>query len=182
MGAKPLSPSDQTPAKRGNGEGRGPARGYSWPPFEKGHRVSVRHSMFAKQFQPLDLEEITATADLLRELCPAYASAFEPLLQLLAARLWRLGRAYEFVAAHSEDELPRNFSEKLNSLELLINRSLTMLGMSPVAASELGINLRRLADAGEHGPAFDWNSLEQPERRELERLLAKGRRGDVDGG
>jgi hypothetical protein len=136
--------------------------------------------MYAKQFQPLDLEEIEATADRLREICPTYASAFEPMLQLLSARLWRLRRAYEFVAAHSEDDLPRNFSEKLNSLELLINRTLAALGMSPVAASELGINLRRLAEVGEQGAAFDWNSLEQPERRELERLLAKGRRSDGD--
>jgi hypothetical protein len=46
----------------------------------------------------------------------------------------------------------------------------------------LGVNLARLSAGGEHGPAFDWNSLEKPERRELERLLEKGRRGDGVGG
>jgi hypothetical protein len=138
--------------------------------------------MYARQFSPLDLEEIEATADRLRGICPTYASAFEPMLQLLSARLWRLRRAYEFVAATPEGELPRNFSERLNSLELLINRTLAALGLTPVSASELGVNLARLAGVGEHGPAFDWNSLEQPERRELERLLAKGRRADGVGG
>jgi hypothetical protein len=173
-----LSPNANAPAnRRGNGPGQGgPARGYSWPPFEKGNTVSLRHGMFAKRFRPLDEEEIEQTADLLREILPTYASAFEPALQLLSARLWRLRRAYAFVAATPEGELPRNFGEKLNSLELLINRSLAALGLTPVSAAELGINLARLADVGEHGPSFDWNCLEKRERRELERLLAKGRR------
>jgi len=133
--------------------------------------------MYAKQFSPLDAEEIGETADLLREIVPTYAVAFEPMLQLLAARLWRLKRAYEFVAATSEGDLPGNFGEKLNSLELLINRTLAALGMSPVAASELGINLRRLAEVGESGASFDWGALEPAERATLERLLSKGRAG-----
>jgi hypothetical protein len=133
--------------------------------------------MYAKQFQPLDEEEISATADVLREILPTYASAFEPAIQLLSARLWRLRRAYEFVAATPEGELPRNFGEKLNSLELLINRTLAALGMTPVSASELGINLARLAAGSEDGaPPFQWNNLDGKERRTLERLLAKGRR------
>jgi hypothetical protein len=136
--------------------------------------------MFAKQFQPLDLEEIEATADALREILPTRADAFEPMVQLLAARLWRLRRAYAFVAATPEGELPRNFGEKLNSLELLINRTLAALGLTPVSASELGVNLARLAGVAESGPAFDWGSLEEQEKRELSRLLAKGRRGDGD--
>jgi len=182
VGAESVSRSGNVPA-RGNGAGRGPARGYSWEPFKPGNQVALRHGMFAEKFSPLDSEEIAATADLLREILPTYAVAFEPALQLLAARLWRLKRAYAFVQETPEGELPRNFGEKLNSLELLVNRTLSALGLTPVAASELGVNLKRLADAGEHGPAFDWNSLEQPERRELERLLAKGRREvDVDGG
>jgi hypothetical protein len=178
-----LTQTNNTPAKQGNGPGHGgPARGYSWPPFEKGNTVSLRHGMYAKRFQPLDEEEIAETADLLREILPTYASAFEPALQLLAARLWRLRRAYEFLAATPESELPRNFGEKLNSLELLINRTLAALGLTPVSAAELGVNLTRLAGVGEHGPNFDWNSLAKPERRELERLLAKGRRDNGDGG
>jgi len=131
--------------------------------------------MYAKKFQPLDTEEIAETADLLRDILPTYASAFEPALQLLAARLWRLRRCYEFVANTPEGDLPRNFGEKLNSLELLINRTLAALGLTPASAAELGVNLARLSAGGEHGPSFEWNSLEEPERRELERLLAKGR-------
>jgi hypothetical protein len=135
--------------------------------------------MFAKQFTPIDLEEVERTADALREILPTRADAFEPMVQLLAARLWRLRRAYEFVAATPEGELPRNFGEKLNSLELLINRTLSALGLTPVSASELGINLARLAGVGESGPAFDWSALEKAEQAELSRLLSKGRsRGD----
>ncbi|MFL5960122.1 MAG: hypothetical protein ACJ75G_07670 [Gaiellaceae bacterium] len=136
--------------------------------------------MYAGKFSPSDEEGIAETADLLREIVPTYASAFEVAIQLLAARLWRLRRAYEFVAATPEGELPRNFGEKLNSLELLINRTLAALGLTPASAAELGVNLARLAAGGEHGPAFEWNSLEERERSELERLLAKGRRGDGD--
>jgi hypothetical protein len=176
-----LSRSGGVPARRGNGAGRGgPARNYSWKAFELGHRASVKHSMFAKQFSPLDLEEIEATADALRAILPTAADAFEPMLQLLAARLWRLKRAYEFVAATPEGELPRNFGEKLNSLELLINRTLAALGLTPVSASELGVNLARLAGVGESGPAFDWGSLEPREQRQLEVLLKKGRGADGD--
>jgi hypothetical protein len=134
--------------------------------------------MYAQKFSPSDEEGIAETADLLREIVPTYAPAFEVAIQLLSARLWRLRRAYAFVAATPEGELPRNFGEKLNSLELLINRTLNMLGLSPTSAAELGVNLARLAAGGDHGPSFDWNALEQREREQLERLLAKGRRGD----
>src|SRR5204862_4387897 len=116
---------------------------YSRPPFEKGNSARLVHGMYAQKFSPSDEAGIAETADLLREIVPTYASAFEVAIQLLAARLWRLRRAYEFVAATPEGELPRNFGEKLNSLELLINRTLNMLGLSPTSAAELGVNLSR---------------------------------------
>jgi hypothetical protein len=67
--------SSSTPAKR---TGNGPARGYSWPPFENGNRAAVKHSFYAKRFQPLEREEIAETAELLRSLLPVYSTAFEP--------------------------------------------------------------------------------------------------------
>jgi hypothetical protein len=156
VGVVVLSQSNSSPARRGNGVGRGgPARGYSWPPFEKGNSARLVHGMYAQKFSPLDEEEIAETAELLRALLPTYATAFEPAIQLLSARLWRLRRAYRFVQETSEAELPRNFSEKLNSLESLIDRSLRALGLTPSAAAELGVNLARLAAGGEHGPSFD---------------------------
>jgi hypothetical protein len=125
--------------------------------------------------------EIAETAELLRSLLPVYASAFEVALQLLAARLWRLRRGYEFVEKTPEGEIPAKFLESLNALENLVGRSLARLGLDPIAASELGINLTRLSAAGEDGiPPFNWNALDGRERRTLERLLSKGRRS-VDG-
>lgn len=173
-----MSRSGELPARRGNGVGRGgPARGYSWPPFEKGHTVSLKHGLDGRLFRPLDRVEIAEVADGLREVCPAQIRqpAFEPLLQLLAARIWRLRRAYAYLEGVPEDQLPRHFSEKLGSLELLVNKTLVQLGLTPVSASELGINLARLAAVGESGPAFDWSALEERERKQLERLLKKGR-------
>jgi hypothetical protein len=102
-------------------------------------------------------------------------------LQLLSARLWRLRRGYEFVERTPEGELPKYFLETLNSLENLVNRSLAALGLTPIAAAELGVNLARLAAGGDDGPPFDWNSLTRTERKRLEELLAKGRRSNGDG-
>jgi hypothetical protein len=182
VGAVGLSRSGNVPARRGaNGVGKGPARGYSWPPFAEGHTLSLKHGLFSEKLRPGDAAEIEELAAMLRGLVPLYAGSFDVAVELLAARLWRLRRAYAFVAATSEADLPRNFSEKLASLELLVNRTLKELGLTPAAAAELGVNLSRLSAASEvDGPAFNWDSLEEQEKRELSRLLAKGRRGDGD--
>jgi hypothetical protein len=126
-------------------------------------------------------KEIAETAELLRSLLPIYASAFEPLLQITAARLWRLRAAYAYVDRTPVDERSKSFEEGMGSLENLVARSLAALGMTPVAAAELGVNLAKLA-AGEGAiPPFDWNALEAEERQQLERLIAKGRRAtDAD--
>jgi hypothetical protein len=166
-----LAQSNKTLARRkGNGPGHGgDARNYSWEPFQEGNTASLRHGLYATKFQMLEgKEEIAQTAELLRSILPTYASAFEPALQLLAARLWRLRRGYEFVERTPEGELPKHFLETLNSLEHVVNRSLAALGLTPIAASELGINLARLtAGAGEDEPVFNWNALEQKERPSL---------------
>jgi hypothetical protein len=122
-------------------------------------------------------EEIGEVADVLRSLLPLYASAFEVGIQLLAARLWRLQRAYEFIEKNGEGEIPPKFLESLNALENLVNRSIARLGLDPVSAAELGVSLSRLAAGSEDGaPPFNWNNLDGRERRTLDRLLAKGRR------
>ncbi len=163
--------------KRQNGDsGKGPARGYSWPPFQEGHQLSRKHGFYATKFSPVEQEEADETAELLRSLLPTYATAFEPLIQILAARLWRLKRGYRFLEDRAEDDIPAAVLKNLGVLENTISRDFAALGLSPVSASELGINLQRLVrEAEDEGPDFDWNSLNRTERRELERLLAKGR-------
>jgi hypothetical protein len=106
---------------------------------------------------------------------PVYATSFEPYLQVLSARLWRLKRGYRFLEQHAEDDVPAAVLKNLGVLENTISRDFEALGLSPRSAAELGINLQRLArESEDEGPDFDWNSLSRTERSTLERLLAKG--------
>jgi hypothetical protein len=164
--------------RRANGAGHGgPARRYSWPPFEQGNTASLKHGLYAGTFQLLDGEqEIAEIADAVRAALPIYASAFEVGIQLLAGRIWRLKRGYQHVARTPEGELPKSFLESLNALENVVSRTVARLGLDPIAAAELGVNLQRLAAGSEDGqPPFNWSNLDAKERRS-ERLLAKGRR------
>jgi hypothetical protein len=100
-GRRPSIPLTNKPATReANGAGHGgPARGYSWPPFEEGNTASLRHGLYASRFQLLEGEkEIEEIADAVRAALPIYASAFEVGIQLLAGRIWRLKRGYQHVA------------------------------------------------------------------------------------
>ena len=164
------------PAKRtGNGVGKGPARGYSWPPFENGNTAARRHAFYAERFQPLEREEIATTAELLRSVLPLYSTAFEPAVQLLAARLWRIKRAYEYIGEHAEEDVPRSLLVNLGTLENSVSRDFEAIGLSPHSAAALGIDLQRLARASDDdGEPFNWNGLTKTERAELSRLLAKG--------
>jgi hypothetical protein len=49
-------PEAAVPAGAGE-EGRGGARGYSWPPFEPGHTLSTRHGAYSpRRVEPLAAE------------------------------------------------------------------------------------------------------------------------------
>jgi hypothetical protein len=130
------------------------------------------HSVYATKFSPVEAAEVEETAALLRELVLIYSPAFEPALQLLGARLWRLKRGYEFLEEHGEEAVPPSLLTAMGALENTISRDFEALGLSPRAAAKLGIDLRRLARAG--GADFDLNLLTREERAELSRLLAKG--------
>jgi hypothetical protein len=165
--------SAKVPAKRD--PGKGAARGYSWPPFENGNRAALTHGVYLQKFQPGERQEIEEIAESLREAVPLYSPAFEPTLRLCAARVWRWRRAYRYLADRGKD-VSHVLLRDLNTLERALQRDFDNLGVSPRSASELGINLIKLAAAGgDDEPPFDWNALERKERRELERLLAKGR-------
>lgn len=128
-----------------------------------------------------DEEEIADTAAHLRALLPTYAPAFEPALQLLAARLWRLKLGYAYVQETPTDGVSAKFLESLNATENVVSRALARLGLDPVSCAELGVNLQRLAAAGEDGGRpFAWGNLEAGERVELDRLIRKGRQVDGD--
>lgn len=164
----------KTPARRVGGPASGmPARGYSWPPFERGNTAARTHSFYATKFQPVEREEIASTAALLREVLPLYSPSFEPTIQLLAARLWRIRRAYEFIESRPEDEVPRALLVNLGTLENTVSRDFEALGLSPRSAAALGIDLARLARASDE--PFDWNALSRDERETLSSLLEKGK-------
>jgi hypothetical protein len=170
--------SERHPAPRkSNGAGRGAARGYSWPPFEPGNRASLKHGLFALIE---DEEEIVQIAAVVRSSLPLYAPHFEIGVELLAGRLWRLRRAYRYVSATPEGERSRAFEEALNALENVVSRTIARLGLDPLAAAELGVSVQRLAAGSQEGAPFDWAALDVGERRELERLIQKGRRADGD--
>jgi hypothetical protein len=136
--------------------------------------------LYADTFQLLEgEEEVAEIADAVRSSLPLYASSFEVGVQLLAGRLWRLKRGYRYVAETSEGERSKSFEESLNALENTVGRMVARLGLDPIAATELGVNVKRLAAGSEDGqPPFQWNNLDASERRTLERLLEKGRRHD----
>ena len=174
-----MADPDKNPERQNGNGGKGPARGYSWPPFEAGHQLSRKHGFYATKFSPVEQEEADQTADLLRSLLPTYATAFEPAIQILSARLWRLKRGYRFLEQRAEDDVPAAVLKNLGVLENPISRDFEALGLSPRSAAELGINLQRLMrEAEDEGPDFNWNNLSRTERRQLERLLAKGRSDD----
>ena len=165
------------PAKR-NGAGKGPARGYSWPPFENGNRAAVKHGVYLEKFNEVERAEIEELADALRAAVTPlfYSSAFEPTIRMTAARIWRWRRAYAYLAEHGEDA-SRALLKDLNVLERSLQRDLSELGVNPRSAAALGVDLARLAaaSAGDE-PEFDWSALSLDERRTLSALLAKGSR------
>jgi hypothetical protein len=67
----------------------GPARGYSWPPFESGNAAARRHGFYAA-LREEDQAEIGANAEELRSALRtlgAYSEAFEPYIGSLAGAL-----------------------------------------------------------------------------------------------
>jgi hypothetical protein len=171
--------SANTPAKRN--VGKGPARGYSWAPFENGNRAALKHAVYLSKFNDDERAEVEEIADALRDALPVYSPSFEPTLRMCAARIWRWRRAYRYPSERGEDA-SRGLLRDLNTLERSLQRDFDSLGVSPRAAAELGVSLTKLAAVSEDdAPPFDWNALEQRERRTLERLLAKGRRAAENG-
>jgi len=154
--------ADQVAAQPDEG-GRGPARGYSWPPFEQNNQVSVRHGAYSpRRVDPLARELVDITLA-------------DPKCTYLAAPRWRPGvwawaRAEarvqlltEWLADHGEgvdDE--GNVAPVLAALRLWEVRAAnarSRLGLDPLSAARLGrdvtaaeIDMARLL-SGVVGPA-----------------------------
>lgn len=128
--------------------GRTPARGYSWPPFQPGHTLSVRHGAYSpRRVDPLAAEIVQG---LLGDTSTAYLQA--PRYRLA---LWALGRAEaqvqllsEWLGEHAEeagdgvgdlsDEATRSAYLLLHRAESRADRSRARLGLDPLSAARLG--------------------------------------------
>ncbi len=142
---------------RAVGEGRSqgpasgvPARGYSWPPFEPGNTVSMRHGFFSSpRLRPEDSAEVDEISVAVWELLPAghRLPSFAPAVEGLACRIWQARRAYADLAEHGllrgDDRQPAPILRYLGTLERTIQRDLEGLGLTPRAWAELGLDLTR---------------------------------------
>lgn len=128
--------------------GCGPARGYSWPPFERENVAAVTHGFFA---DPLLRPEMRAE---LREIEAAlaaqvpYPGPYGLAVGQLALRLWRQRRAYRDLDEHGlvRDGTPAPILDHLSKLESAIARDLQALGLTPQSASDLIERARAATD------------------------------------
>lgn len=130
--------SKQSKGKSGGGPASGlPARGYSWPPFEQGNDVAVRHGAYATVKLGARVDELAAE---LRELVPGYRAADEPMLRIACVALARLEASMVALEDAKPGELERLQADArgwLNSLRRILND----LGMSPSARARLGVDV-----------------------------------------
>ena len=117
-------------AARGSGRG-GPKRDYSWPPFEPGHELSMRHGAYATLHLRPRVEEI---ATRLREaMGEEFDDRFTPALEAGALAAARVERALGHVL--SPDVTEEALAEKLDAnargwLRLYV-QTLEALGLTP---------------------------------------------------
>ena len=97
----------EPPAKSDVGKG---AHGYSWPPFEPGNRVAVRSAFYVSALAASELEEVQTIADAVRALSPLDGEAQEPLVQLVAAQLWRQRQAVAYIDEVGIEKVARSSS------------------------------------------------------------------------
>lgn len=154
--------------------GKGPARGYSWPAFQRGNRVAARSGFYVRELSPSEHGDVQEIADAVRDLCPVEADELEPLIQGLAGKLWRRKRAYADLIdngiVRGSNRLPAPILRDLETLENSIRRDLQALGLTVESAAAIGVNLARSRAA-----ELDFDRLTAGEREQLSRLVAKAR-------
>jgi hypothetical protein len=122
----------------------GPARGYTWPPFEPANLAALKSGFWASPTLRADdrgeVEEIAAS---IRERMPCYSPAFEPAIEQLACRIWRQRRAYADLSEHGvvRDGKPAPVLVDLSKLENAIARDLSELGMTPASRMRMGLDV-----------------------------------------
>jgi hypothetical protein len=117
---------------RGNGAGvGGPARGYSWPPFEEENTAAVTHSAYALLLLRPRAEELACG---LREaMGDIYEQRFEPAVAGAAMIGARLERATAALDDAKPNELARLESDARGWMRQWFN-ALAALGLTPASA------------------------------------------------
>jgi hypothetical protein len=131
-----------------------PARGYSWPAFEPGNSIAVRHGVYVKpRLRPehsAEVDEILAA--ILEAQPPEFRGPrFDLAREMFACRVWQARRAYADLAEHGllrgEERLPAPILRYLGTLERTLQRDMAELGLTPRSMTELGLDMARTGDA-----------------------------------
>lgn len=146
-----MSTDERDLEHRAKGSGR-PARGYSWPPFERGHTLSLRHGAFSsRQVQPM---ADAFTAELRATAAWASSPAFRGTVESWA---WaesqaHLLRKYLDDQGHLDaegEELPA--VRTLDRVEGRLAKLRDQLGLTPAALAKLLATAAAVATAtGDH--------------------------------
>ena len=127
----------------GNGRGRGgPARGYSWPPFEPGNQLQRTHGAYAAAASFGD--EVDERAAVLAPLVPCYLDSDAPAVSLLALTLGRIVRGEQALASAEDDGKTDTAATLRRDLRGWVNTAtklLDALGMTPTARARLGLDV-----------------------------------------
>ena len=131
MSANRKAPAKTKAPAKGAGKG-GPARAYSWPPFEPGNDVSIRHGAYAALHLRPRAEEIAVR---LREaMGDTFEDKFTPALETASIALARIERAAGFLFDLDEPEIEERFSrldDRLKGWVRLALQNLEALGLTP---------------------------------------------------
>ena len=151
---------------QGEGHG-GPARRYSWPPFEKGNLKGVRHGAYSEQLIAPRAAEIAAE---LKAVVPAYSESDRAMVENLArvqARIERCEAAFAAIDEASDNAVSAFLTEKLDRLRADYVR---WLGMSLRFADALGLHPK---SRFELGLTYAQSQVARPKVEEMERLEAQ---------
>lgn len=138
-------------------EGKGPARGYSWPPFQPGHELSMRHGAWSpRKVDPLAeqlAEELLADEGVAYLRQPRWAAAVaawarcEARITLVSEYL--VGLAGVGQLGDLEDPRVTAAYRLLDRWEAAATQQRGRLGLDPLSASRIGRDVAqgRQADA-----------------------------------
>lgn len=148
--------SDRRSVPRSGAEERvgGPARGYSWPPFEPGNTAAVRSGFYVSPLmRDEDAAEVEEIAGQVRELLAVPVQErpeFDLGVEQIALKVWRQRRAYRDLSERGilrKGGKPAALLADLSKLETAIAKDLDAYGLRPRAAVALGLDLVRTAGA-----------------------------------